>query len=192
MPYYYPIDYRPEYSPKAEAYIQFASVYNDAVTILLKEYMDQRPLHDFSLAPVLSLLTQYIELILKGIILHCRCGPHEPIGGHDIAKLYRTAVDEMKERFACLGKANEDAERFILILGEFDKKSQTFRYPEARQGESFQFAEIDGWLYERACTIPKLKDIAEKVIGDLDGLAAFVELQKENEEEGFRIASEYR
>ena len=192
MPYYYPIDYRPEYSPKAEAYIQFASVYRDAVKILLKKYSDQRPLHDFSLAPVLSLFIQYVELMLKGIIFHCRRGPHEPIGTHDITELYRTALDEVKERFGYPGKANEDAEHFILILGEFDKKSQAFRYPETRQGEPFQFAQIDDWLYNIVCTIPKLKDVAEKVIGDLEGLATFVELQRENEEEGFRIASEYR
>ena len=191
MSYYYPIDWRPDYSPKAEAYIQFASVYKEAVQILLEEYMDQRPLRDFSLVPVLSLLVQYIELMLKGIILHCRRGPHEPIPTHDIAQLYRTASNETKERFGYPGQANEDAENFILALGEFDKKSQAFRYPETRRGESFKFAKVDGWLYDVICTIPKLKEIAEKVIGDLDGLAVFVELQKENEEEAFRIASEY-
>lgn len=190
MPYYYPIDYRPAYSPKAEAYIQFASVYRDAIRILLNQYTDQKPFHDFSLAPILSLLIQYIELMLKGIILHCRCSPHKPLVTHDTADLYRTALDEIQERFGSPGEANEDAEQFILALGEFDKKSQAFRYPETRHGGSFQFAEMDDWLYKRVCTIPKLKDIVEKVIGDLDGLAAFVHLQKENEEESFRASSE--
>lgn len=113
---YYPIDHRPEYAPKADFYIQYAEVYKNAVQLLLKSYIEQRPLHDYSLAPVLTLLIQYIGLILKGIILQCRRGPYKPISTHDLSLLYKTAIKEVNERFGYPGKANEDVERFIITL----------------------------------------------------------------------------
>ena len=77
-------------------------------------------------------------------------------------------------------------ERFIFILGEFDKKSQAFRYPEGRKGETLQFAEMDKWLYDRLCIVEGFIDISQKVIGDMDGIVGFVEFLLENEEESIR------
>ncbi len=75
-----------------------------------------------------------------------------------------------------------------MFLGNFDNKSQAFRYPETKQGESIEFAEMDDWLYDRLYTIPKFTEVSEKVIADLDGLAAYVGIQLENEQETMRNA----
>lgn len=188
MPYYYSIDYRPEYVPKAESYIQFASVYRDSLEKLLRSFDEQTPIHDYSLAPAVMLLIHYIELTLKGVLHHSKTGPHEPLGTHNLSYLYKRAQKEVENRFGNPGRANPEVDKFITFLGNFDNKSQAFRYPETKQGEDVGFAEMDDWLYDRLCTIPKFTDISEKVIADLDGIAAFVSIQLENEQEALRNA----
>ena len=47
---------------------------------------------------------------------------------------------------------------------------------------------MDDWLYDRLCTIPKFTEVSEKVIADLDGLAAYVGIQLKNEQETMRNA----
>ncbi len=71
MARHYPLNYRPEYLPIAVAYLEYAEVYKDAITIILADFSGQEPMHDYSLIPVLALLRQYIELQLKGIIMYC-------------------------------------------------------------------------------------------------------------------------
>ena len=188
MPYYYPIDYRPEYVPKAESYIQFASVYRDSLKKLLRSFDEQAPIHDYSLAPAVMLLIHYIELTLKGTLHHCKIGSHEPLGTHNLSYLYKKAHEEVEYRFGSPGKSNPDVDKFIMFLGNFDNKSQAFRYPETKLGEDIGFAEMNDWLYDRLCTLPKFTEISEKIIADLDGLAAYVSIQLENEQETMRYA----
>ena len=186
MPYYYPIDYRPNYEPKAESYIQFASGYRNLIRRALRDMAQDPPIHDYSLAPIVLLLSHYIELMLKGVIHKCRTGEHEPIGTHNIEYLYETAEQKVNQRYGDPGKENSDVKRFILELGMFDKSSQAFRYPENKRGDNIEFTGMDDWLYDRLCTLQGLHDIAEKVIKDLEGLSAYVDIVIENEQETYR------
>jgi len=76
-----PIDYKAsdinDYE-KAEVYLQYAAVYKDAIEILLKDFSNHHPPHDYALAPLLALLRHFIEIQLKGIIMH---GEELPIIG---------------------------------------------------------------------------------------------------------------
>jgi len=182
MPYYYPIDYRPEYEPTAEFYIQFASSYRDLIQRTINDMTLNPPIHDYSLAPVVMLLSHYIELMLKGVIHKCN-EVHEPVGTHNIEYLYNETENKVKLRYGNPGKENPDVKRFIIELGRFDRSSQAFRYPENKKGELIEFSGMDDWLYDRLCTLPGLLDIAEKVINDLEGLSAYVEIVIENEQE---------
>jgi len=180
----YPIGWKPKYSKKAYSYLQYGSVYKDAINTLLEKYLKNRPLHDYSLAPILFLLRQYIELQLKGFIMY-----HEKIHkvekNHDILWLYKKALVTVKERYGIqeIGAANEDAEKFIRKLGNFDKTGQVFRYPERSDGtEIFCNPEgIDIWLYERITSLDLLADIAKKVIGDLEGFEGYLQIKDEQE-----------
>ena len=189
MPYYFPIDYRPEGESISSSYTQFAFVYKEALERLIHDFTSNHPIHDYSLAPAAMLLIHYIELTLKGVIYYCSNEEHKPIGTHDISYLYKKASDDVISRFGNPGKANDEVERFILLFGDFDKKSQALRYPETREGEALQFAEMDDWLYNRLCTIEGLIDISKKVMGDLDGIVGFIEFQLEREEETARNAN---
>jgi hypothetical protein len=189
---YYPIDYRHRYARDAELYNQYAEVHKEAVMILLSSYENQKPIHDYSLVPVLNLLRQYIELKLKSIILKSRRGLHQPIIGHDICLLYNMASEEVRKKYGYAGQPIADVERFIITLGEFDKKGEVFRYPETKDGKPFPFDQMDNWLYEQLSDIAKLHRIANEVIGDLDGLGAFLELSQEAEEESWKADHENR
>jgi len=182
----YPIGWKPKYATMAHVYLQYGSVYKDAITTLLEEYLENRPRHDYSLAPILFLLRQYIELQLKGFIMY-----HEKIHkverNHDIHGLYRKAWKIITERYGIseIGAPNEDAEKFIRVLGNFDRKGQAFRYPERSDGTEIfcNPEEIDGWLYERITSLDSLADLAEKLIGDLEGIEGYLEIKKEQEQE---------
>jgi len=114
--------------------------------------MKRPPMHDYSLAPILFLLRQYIELQLKGIIMYNEYS-HEVIKEHDIVYLYERAHETIKERYGLdeLGLPNEDVVKFIHSLGEFDKNAQAFRYPETSGGKDFfdEPTEIDPWPHEK-------------------------------------------
>jgi hypothetical protein len=184
--HYYPLDYKPEEANQSEQYLNYAQVHKDAIQILLKEYLEHPPMHDYSLAPILSLLRQYIELQLKGIIMYHEHSL-ETIVSHDIISLYEKARKTIEERYGSseLGPSNEDVVRFISSLGKFDPKAQAFRYPTRKDGKEF-FSEserMDAWLRERIISLPLLSDIAEKIIGDLEGIEGYLDLKKENEEE---------
>jgi len=184
--HYYPLDYKPEEANPSEQYLNYAQVHKDAIQILLKEYLEHPPMHDYSLAPILSLLRQYIELQLKGIIMYREHTP-EPIVSHDIIWLYEKARKTIEEMYGSseLGPSNGDVVRFISSLGKFDPKAQAFRYPTHKDGKDF-FSEserMDTWLHERIISLPLLSDIAEKIIDDLEGIEGYLALKKENEEE---------
>ena len=182
----YPLDYKPDWTPSSERYLQYAEVYKDVIQILLKEYMKNPPMHDYSLAPILFLLRQYIELQLKGIILQI-ASSHEVIKKHDVLYLYERAHQMIEERYGLdeLGVPNEDAMKFIHSLGEFDRKAQAFRYPETSDGRDFfdGSLEMDPWLRDIIMSLPDLNGIAEKVIGDLEGIEGYLDIKKENEQE---------
>jgi len=184
--HYYPLDYKPDYAKQSEQYLQYAEVYKDTIQLLLKEYLERPPIHDYSLAPILALLRQYIELQLKGIIMYPE-ETREPIVSHDIISLYKKAHKKIEEKYGLkeLGKPNEDVVKFMKKLGEFDPKAQAFRYPTDKDGKDF-FSEserMDAWLRERIMALPLLSDIAEKTIGDLEGIEGYLDLKKWNEDE---------
>jgi hypothetical protein len=188
---YYPLDYKPEDGNPSHYYFQYAVVYKDAIHVLLKEYLKSPPWHDYSLAPIHFLLRQYIELQLKGIII-CAEQSHETIIGHDIIKLYEKARKTVEQEYGLeeLRKPNEDVVRFIQSLGEFDRKAQAFRYPEGKDGKDFfdESVKMDAWLRERIISLPKLNEIAEKIIGDLEDIGGYVQHKRENEEESLANA----
>ena len=184
--HYYPLDYKPHESTPSEYYLQYGEVYKNAIQILLEKFMKKPPMHDYSLAPILFLLRQYIELQLKGIIMSCE-ESHRVIGKHDIVYLYERANKAIEKRYgiARLGQPNKDVVRFIYSLGEFDKKAQAFRYPETKDGKDFFDSPIkmDPWLRKQVISLPDLNEIAQKVIGDLEGIEGYLDFMKENEEE---------
>jgi hypothetical protein len=189
--HYYPLDYKPEEANQSEQYLNYAEVHKDAIQILLKEYLQHPPMHDYSLAPILSLLRQYIELQLKGIIMY-NDHTHETIVSHDIISLYEKARKTIEEMYGSgeLGPCDEDVVRFISSLGKFDPKGQAFRYPKRKDGKDF-FSEserMDAWLRERIISLPLLNDVTEKIIGDLEGIEGYLDLKKEAEEEGLANA----
>lgn len=189
--HYYPLDYKPLGATPSDHYLQYAEVYKDAIQALLKEYLESPPAHDYSLAPILFLLRQYIELQLKGIIMYNEYS-HEAIIEHDIETLYEKAHKNIEDKYGLdeLGKPNQEVTRFIRSLGKFDRKAQAFRYPEGKNGKDFFNISIktDSWLHERIISLPKLNDIAEKIIGDLEGIEGYLDAMKENEEENLANA----
>lgn len=183
---YYPLDYKPEGSCKSDEYLQYAEVYKDIIQFLLRKFCEEPPIHDYSLAPILFLLRQYIELQLKGIIIYGEYST-EVIGTHDIVFLYKKAMEAIEEKFGAnmLGKPNWDAEKFIYALGKFDKKGEAFRYPETRKGEGFcdKIKKMDPWLYERIASFSALSEIAKKIMEDLEGMEGYLDFMSSNEEE---------
>jgi len=186
--HYYDLGYKPIGSTWSEHYLQYAEVYKDAIQVLLQEYMERPPAHDYSLAPILFLLRQYIELQLKGIIMYNEYS-HEVITKHDIVYLYERALETIKERYGLdeLGQPNEDTVKFIYSLREFDEKGQAFRYPETSDGNEFfdESTVIDPWLDGKITSLPELNTVAEKVIRDLEGIEGYLDLKRENEQEYF-------
>jgi hypothetical protein len=180
--HYYPLDYKPDYEKQAEQYLQYAEVYKDTIQILLKQYLGHPPMHDYSLAPILALLRHYIELQLKGIIMYDE-GNIEPIISHKIVSLYRDAHEKIRKRYNLqeLGQPNPDVVRFMKSLGEFDPKAQAFRYPTRKDGKDFfdESEKMDAWLHDRIISLPLLNDIAQKIIGDLEGIEGYLDLKKD-------------
>jgi len=186
--HYYPLDYKPYESTPAEYYLQYGEAYKNTIQILLREYMNRPPMHDYSLAPILFLLRQYIELQLKGIVMFCEESRRIiSKGKHNIIYLYETTYKAIKKRYGSesLGQPNENVVKFIYSLGKFDDRAQAFRYPEKRNGKDFFGASIkmDSWLHEKIISLPSLNEIASKVIDALEGIEAFVEIQREYEQE---------
>jgi hypothetical protein len=148
----YPLDFKPDWEPVSESYLQYAEVYKDTVQFILKKYSEEPPIHDYALAPLLFLLRQYIELQLKGIIFYGNWSPRVE-GNHDIVSLYSDAMKSINQKYGteALDKPNSDVEKFIHLLGKFDHRSQAFRYPVTREGEEFckKIEKMDTWLYER-------------------------------------------
>lgn len=184
----YPIDFKPDYALKSEEYLQYAEVYRDSIQNLLNNFSMEPPFHDYSLAPVLLLLRQYIELQLKGIIFYEESHPNV-IGNHDIVLLYREAMKAVDKKYGTkpLGKLNPDAEKFIVLLGKFDSKGEAFRYPETRNGQSFhdKIQKMDSWLYEQITSLSALIQISEKIFGDLEGIEGYLDAMKEHKEETY-------
>ena len=184
----YPIDFRPDYALKSEEYLQYAEVYKDAIQNLLNNFSMEPPFHDYSLAPVLLLLRQYIELQLKGIIFYEESHPNV-IGNHDIVFLYREAIKAVEKKYGTelLGKSNPDVEKFIMLLGKFDPKGEASRYPETRDGHSLhdKIEKMDSWLYEQITSLSALIQISAKIFGDLEGIEGYLDLMKENKEESY-------
>jgi len=188
MKRYYPLDYKPKKSTPADLYLQYAEVYKDAITILLAEFSEHEPMHDYALTPVLALLRQYIELQLKGIIMyHESPATHKPRKGHNISCLYRLAHKTVEEKYP-VPKANKEVSQFIESLGKIDPKGQLFRYPETLEGKDFRGVseKIDPKLYKQIMSISSLREIVEKVFNDLEGLEGYLDFMKENEEEAMR------
>lgn len=192
--HYYPLGYKPEYATMSEHYLQYAEVYKDAINVLLEEYLEHPPMHDYSLAPILFLLRQYIELQLKGIIMYNE-QTHKIIGSHNIIFLYEKAFKTIEERYGLneLGCPNEDVEKFIYALGNFDKGGQAFRYPERKDKKEFFDTpeKMDAWLHDRIISLPLLVDIAKKIIGDLEGIEGYLDIKKEQEEEELANAEHF-
>ncbi len=184
----YPIDFKPDYALKSEEYLQYAEVYKDAVQIILNSFSKGPPFHDYSLAPVLLLLRQYIELQLKGIIFYEEPYP-SVIGNHDIVFLYKEAMRSVANKYGTelLGKSNPDAEKFIILLGKFDPKGEAFRYPETRNGLSFhdKIRKMDSWLYTQITLLSALVQISEQIFGDLEGIEGYMDSMKGNKEEAY-------
>jgi hypothetical protein len=191
---YYPLDYKPDYAKQSEQYLQYAEVYKDTIQLLLKAYLKHPPIHDYSLAPILALLRQYIELQLKGIIMYPE-ETNEPIVSHNIISLYQKAHKKIEEKYSLkeLGKPNEDVVKFMRRLGEFDPKAQAFRYPTRKDGTEFfdKSQEIDAWLHERIISLPLLNDVAQKIIGDLEGIEGYLDLKKWHEDEACANAEHF-
>ena len=183
---YYPLDYKPKGSPKSEDYLQYAEVYKDIIRFLFKKFSEEPPIHDYSLAPILFLLRQYVELQLKGIIIYGKYSA-EVIKNHDIVFLYHEAMKAIEGKYGLkmLGKPNSDAEKFIYALGNFDKRGEFGRYPETKESVAFhdKIKEMDAWLYDRIASLSALFEIAENVIGDLEGMEGYLDIMSSNEEE---------
>ncbi|XES76287.1 MAG: hypothetical protein ACBZ72_08875 [Candidatus Bathyarchaeia archaeon] len=188
MTKYYPIDFFFDGTPKSEQYFVYADVNKQAVELLLDAFSEESTAHSHSLAPVVYLLRQYIELQLKGIIaFNEEC--HVVWRTHNIQSLYEEAMRNVKKQYGTdqIGQANPEVEKFILALSNFDPKCEAFRYPETVDGESFaELAEkMDPWLYETITVFEKFADIATKVIDDLEGIEGYLDIMWANEQEGF-------
>ena len=183
---YFPLGYKPEGSSKSDDYLQYAEVYKDVIQFLFQKFSEEPPIHDYSLAPILFLLRQYIELQLKGIIIYGEYSA-EVIGTHDIVFLYEKAMKAIEEKYGTdmLGEPDKDAEKFIYALGSFDKKGELGRYPETREGVAFfdLIKEMDPWLHDKIRSFSALSEIAEKVIEDLEGMEGYLDNMSDNEEE---------
>ncbi|MHC3130034.1 MAG: hypothetical protein IBV52_08185 [Candidatus Bathyarchaeota archaeon] len=183
---YYPLEFKPIGSSKSDDYLQYAEVYKNMIEFSFKKFSEEPPIHDYSLAPILLLLRQYIELQLKGIIIYGEYSA-EVIGTHDIVFLYKKALKAIEEKYGVnmLGKPNKDAEKFIYALGKFDEKGELGRYPETREGVAFfdKIKEMGPWLHDRIASFSALSQIAEKVIGDLEGMEGYLDIMSDNEEE---------
>jgi hypothetical protein len=183
----YPLDFKPPWASKSEEYLQYAEVYKDTIEFLLEKFSENPPIHDYSLAPVLFLLRQYIELQLKGIIIFCKKTLPKEDKHHKIGPLYKKAIKAVDEKYGKeqLGEANPDVERFIEALSNFDVNGQAFRYPETSKGDMFseRIEKLDGWLYERITTLADFSDVVSKTIGDLEGIEGYLDIMYENEQE---------
>lgn len=184
----YPLNFNPSWTPKSESYFAYADVYKDAITSLLKDFSKKPPIHDYSLAPVLFLLRQYIELQLKGIIFFGKL-PSKAEKRHDIIFLYSEALNWVREKYGTerLGDPHPDVVRFINSLGKFDAKGEAFRYPETVEGEAFaeKIEKMDSWLYDRITTVNSLSDVAGKIFDNLEGIEGYMDIMSENEQEGW-------
>jgi hypothetical protein len=189
MSNYFPLDTTFPWSKRSDGFLQYGEVFKDCIEAIIEKYAENRPFHDYALAPIIFLLRQYIELQLKGIIIMCKGSLPQPDKHHNIETLYNDALAAVDEKCGKenVGKANADAEKFIKDLGKFDSKGEAFRYPETKGGEEYckKISQADGWLYERLTAFDEFADIAKKVIGDLEGIEAYLDIFDENEQEQF-------
>ena len=178
----YPIDHKQKKSSKSEEYFQYAEVYKHAIVSLLEEFSKNPPIHDYSLAPVLYMLRQYIELQLKGIIAYDKINP-KPRKTHDVWFLYNEALKNVQERYGIGGFKKPDLEvlQFIESIANFDKNGEAFRYPETSKGEGF--APIEAIFLHSIAS--DLSDLANKIIGHLENIEGYLDCMYENEQEGW-------
>jgi hypothetical protein len=181
----YPISYI-SHSSKSKAYFTYAKVFRQAINLLLDEFIENPPLHSHSLAPVVFLLRQYIELQLKGIIAFGE-GEHKVNKSHNIQSLYENAKLNVKEKYGLdgLSKPHSDVPRFIKCLSDFDIKGEAFRYPERTDGIGFGelSATMDKWLFEEITDLDKFFDIAQKVIKYLENIEGYLVYMHDQQQE---------
>jgi hypothetical protein len=181
----YPLDASFPWTTRDASFLQYAEVYKDCIETSMDKFRISPPIHDYALAPLLLLLRHYIELQLKGIIVHCKDDLPNTDKHHDIGNLFRKAVKTVAETYGQSGKPNDDTESFIMELSKFDPEGEAFRYPETRDGKEFskKIEIMNKWLYENLTDLQQLSEVIAKTIEDLEGLEDFIDEIDEAENE---------
>ena len=172
---YYPLDYNSRPWDHAEPWLQDAHVYLDAVNALLKWLQETRPFHhDYQILPVLFLFRHYIELQLKGLILHA--GGAIPSKEHDLLKLLKILEPFDQE---CL----HTTPGIIRQLSSLDRKSVVFRYPIDTKGIRHFGSSKNPPLYHKLTKLSSLIGIIQTVSRELENLEGYYDALREYEQE---------
>lgn len=155
----------------------YASVYRETIVVIINEINKKKDLssdkspdfhssylatHDYGILPVLFLFRHYIELELKGMILHKGGTLKEIDNTHGIVNLLN-----LLEKKAKIPRISELTKKFIKELHELDSTSQGFRYPYEKNGKRFFEKTLDKDL-EQVNDLREFMDRATKIIGDFE------------------------
>ena len=119
---------------KFDLLLDYGEVYMNSVNVLLDNLKNE--IHTMSPLPLLFLLRHYVELKLKGLILF-KSPTSKIIGQHDLVALLKKLKSLDKNV-----RVTPEAEKWIYLLEQMDKKSQGFRYPFDRKGVKFSDRKI--------------------------------------------------
>jgi HEPN domain-containing protein len=171
----YPLEYNPSPWNRAEAWLEYAEVYRDAVRVLLSWIKkNQGGYHDYQILPLLFLFRHYLELQLKGMILQ-RGGTFRP-KEHSLSQLLK-----LIKLYDTNGYLVESP-LIIRQLSALDERSDVFRYPEDTKGKRY-FQQTTVPIYEELTKLFSLSQIIIVTVNELENLEGYFDAVRENQEQ---------
>jgi len=173
----YFIQWFPEGSENHDQFYVYAGVYKEAIVVIINEINKKHDLssdkspdfhssflknHDYGILPALFLFRHYIELELKGLILHKGGTLKEIDSTHGLIDLLKLLAQKSDTP-----RISEQTKKFILELHELDSTSQGFRYPYEKNGRRFFEKTLEKNL-DQVNDLREFMDRATKVIGDFE------------------------
>lgn len=183
----YLIQWFPPWGGKHDQFYSYAEVYKETLVTIINEINREHDLfsknskdvhpatlanHDYGILPALFLFRHYIELQLKGMILHNGGELKEIDSVHSIVKL----LDLLKQK-SNLTMISKKTEKFIFELHHLDTTSQGFRYPFEKSGKRFFETVLERDL-DQVNVLSEFTDRAIKVICDLENQEGEFDYQK--------------
>ena len=186
------IQWQPEERDKHELFYQYAEVFRHAARTLihamnknhnLKDWhdpdLDPAVLrsHDYGIIPAMYLFRHYVELQLKGFILHLDKDGYEKIRNKHNLQALLNLVEEKKTKAL---RISLESKTFIEYLDTVDQSSQALRYPYDNKGNSIWTNKSDKEL-KYVNTMRHVTQMMNTVFADLENQEGNLDAEDERE-----------